>query len=227
MDRLQILIGKENYNKIRNAEILIIGLGGVGSNAAESLVRNGFKNFTLVDYDKVELSNFNRHSMGLKRYLNEYKCIALKNYLSEIYDDLNINVIKEKFDFKTYNKILNKKYDFVVDAIDKLSDKIELIIQCIQNKIKIISAMGAGGKINANNVKISDIKYAYGDRLLKRVKKNLKKHNIEKGVPVVYCVENTKYIIVGNKKIIGSCSHIPAIFGNLISGYIFNYIVEN
>jgi tRNA A37 threonylcarbamoyladenosine dehydratase len=226
MDRVQILISKNHSRKIKNAKILIVGVGGVGSNVAVSLARNGFKNFVLVDFDKVEQSNFNRHVIGLKQYLNQFKCYAMKDFLHEIYDDINVNCIVDKFCFANKNSILNEDYDFVVDAIDKLSDKIELILQCVKKNLKVISAMGASGKMDPSNIKISDIGEAYGDRLLKRVKKNLKKHNIEKGFPVVYCTEETKYIKYEDDKVIGSCAHIPAIFGHLISGYIFNSFLK-
>lgn len=226
MDRVKILINDKSLSKIQSAKILIVGVGGVGSNVAESLVRNGFKNITLVDADKVDISNFNRHAIGFKKYLNCFKCHAMKALLMEIYDDIDITCITERFNFENKELILRNDYDFVVDAIDKLSDKIELILQCLNKKLNIISAMGAGGKINPENIKISDFGEAYGDRLLKRVKKNLKKHGIEEGFPVVYCIEETRYIKVNNSKIIGSCAHIPGIFGHLISGYIFNYFVE-
>ncbi len=226
MDRIKILINEKSYEKIKKANILIVGVGGVGSNVAESLVRNGFKNITLIDPDNIEISNFNRHVTGFKRFLNCNKAFAMKQLLLEIYDDLNITAKNDRFTFENIDSILNKDYDFVVDAIDKLSEKIELILQCFKRDIKIISAMGAGGKLDPLNVKISDISEAYGDRLLKRVKKNLKKHSIESGFPVVYCIENTRYLEENGEKLIGSCAHIPAIFGHLISGYLFNYFLK-
>jgi tRNA A37 threonylcarbamoyladenosine dehydratase len=227
MNRVEILIGKKNLEIIKNSKILVLGAGGVGSHICESLVRNGFKNIVIVDNDYLEETNINRHSYCFKNNIGQPKVYALKNYLENIYDNLNINALAVELNKNNLSNIIFNDFDFIADAIDKLVTKTYLLKTCYENKINIISSMGAGGKYNPLKIKVNDISIASGDALLKRVKKNLKKFSIEKGIPVVYSDERVRYKIINNKRVIGSCAHIPAIFGNIIGGYIFNSLIAN
>lgn len=186
--RTSLLIGEEGIDKLRKAHILLIGVGGVGSYCAESLIRAGVGHITIVDYAKVEESDFNRQLPGLISNLNKDKVEVFKDRLLDINKNLDIKAINCIFNEESSEKIFNQKYDYVVDAIDMVSSKIHLIELCIKNNIPIISSMGMGNKLDPTKIEVSDISKTHTCPLAKVMRKELRNRGIE-NLKVVFSTE--------------------------------------
>ena len=155
--RTALILGEDGIKKLQNSHVLVIGVGGVGSFFAEVLVRAGVGNITIVDYAKVEVTDINRQLPGLTSTLGKDKVEVVKERLSDINNNLNINAIKATFNHETSDEIFNNKYDYVADAIDMVSSKIHLVQECIKRNIPIISSMGMGNKLDPTKIEVSDI----------------------------------------------------------------------
>lgn len=186
--RTSLIIGEDGVEKLKNSHILVVGVGGVGSFCAEALVRCGVGNMTIVDYSEVELTDFNRQLPGLNSNLGKDKVEVVKERLIDINKDLNISAIKAIFNEENSKDILNKQYDYVVDAIDMVSSKIHLIEECTKKEIPIISSMGMGNKLDPTKIEISDISKTHTCPLAKVVRKELRDRNINH-LKVVFSTE--------------------------------------
>lgn len=174
-DRLIKLIGNENYVRIKNAKILLIGVGGVGSFCFESLIRCGIKNITIIDFDKYELSNINRQLHSTINNIGLYKVDVLMQHAKEIDKNINIIALKEKIDINS--KIDFKEYDFIIDACDSIEAKINIITNAIKNNVKVISSMGIGNRLNPTLLSVKSFKKVNGDPLAKKMRNEFKKIN--------------------------------------------------
>lgn len=183
--RTSLIIGEDGVEKLKNSHILVVG---VGSFCAEALVRCGVGNMTIVDYSEVELTDFNRQLPGLNSNLGKDKVEVVKERLIDINKDLNISAIKAIFNEENSKDILNKQYDYVVDAIDMVSSKIHLIEECTKKEIPIISSMGMGNKLDPTKIEISDISKTHTCPLAKVVRKELRDRNINH-LKVVFSTE--------------------------------------
>lgn len=187
--RTELILGKEKIEKLSNAKVLIIGLGGVGGYTLEALARSGVRNFTLVDSDRFDETNLNRQLLCTIDTIGKYKTIAAKERLLSIDKGIKI-VTKEIFiSSENINSIFQTKYDLVVDAIDSLDSKCSLIKYCVNNGIKVVSSMGAGFRTDPTKIKIDDISKTFGDPLAKKVRQQLSKDGITTGVPCVFSSE--------------------------------------
>ena len=153
-DRIINLIGKENFYKIQNTKILLVGVGGVGSFAFECLIRSGFQNITIIDKDIVEESNINRQLIANLSTIGMNKVDVAKNFANNINKSIKITAIKEFLDENNIN-VLDNDFDFIIDACDTLNTKLELIKFASKHNIKIISSMGVGNRVDASLIKIS------------------------------------------------------------------------
>ncbi len=234
LDRTELLLKKDKLNKLKQAHVLIVGLGGVGSFAAEFLVRSGIGQLTIVDGDKIDLTNINRQLPALQSTIGLYKTDVVSKRLLDINPDLKLNIITKFIQPEEFEKLLQQSvFDYVIDAIDSVSPKIYLIVAAKRLKIKIISAMGAGGKIDPSKVKVTDISKTRDDFLARIIRKRLKKFKIQKGVKCVFSTElqnpdslqmtdNTGF----KKSHYGTISYIPALFGLYAAAEVIKYLTK-
>ena len=232
--RTELLIGKDGFEKLQNSFVAVIGLGGVGAIAAESLVRTGVGKILLADFDKISESNINRQLMALHSTVGQLKTDALKKRFGDINPNLEIEIFSEFCSDETYEKILHN-VDFVVDAIDSLSPKADLIEYLYKNKIPFISAMGAANRLDPSKIEICDISKTNTCPLASRLRKYLRKRDIYKGFDVVYSFEKPlkKFVEEDNsmdrgrkRKTLGSIMYLPAIVGLFASSYVIRKIAE-
>ena len=219
-DRIINLIGKENFNKIRNSKILLVGVGGVGSFSFEALIRSGFQDITIIDHDKVEITNLNRQLVATLNTINKSKVEIAKDKAININENIKIKAIEE-FLNKNNMDILENDYDYIIDACDFLEAKLELIKFANKNNIKIISSMGVGNRVDASLIKISRLDKTKNDPLAKRLRKFVKDEGLDNKMPVV-CSDEIPY----KKGEVNSMITSPGIAGLLIVNYIINDIIK-
>lgn len=220
-ERLELLV-KDKINDIHNKKVLIIGLGGVGSYAVEGLVRSGIENMTIVDNDTISISNLNRQLMTYHSNINNYKTDEIEKRILDINSNCKIRKVTEFITLENINNLFNEEIDYVVDACDTVTIKLELIRICKKKDIKIISCMGTGNKMDPTRLKIMDIRKTSYDPLAKIIRKMVKDERI-KGKVMVVCSDEEAYTKV--KDIIPSNSFVPAIAGLLCASFIINDIV--
>ena len=227
--RTEALIGKENLLKLQNSNLVIFGLGGVGSYVVEGLVRAGVQNISIVDKDIIDTTNINRQLIADTTTIGKSKVDVEEKRILDINPTAKIIKIKEFVDKnnieKTMNNILNlnSHIDYVVDAIDTISSKLEIIKYCKQNNINIISCMGTGNKLNANMFEIADINKTSVCPVAKIIRKELKKLQIPH-LKVLY----SKEIPIKNIQSVSlaSISFVPSVAGLLIAGEVIKNICE-
>lgn len=218
-DRTELLIGKDNLEKLKNAYVTVIGLGGVGGITAVMLARCGIGRLRLVDFDKVDETNINRQVVANTKTVGKNKT----DVLEEMILDINPSCQVEKFSTRLtkeniYNLISNDT--FVVDAIDSVKDKVDLCDYCYKNEIPIISAMGAGNRYDLPNFKVLDIYKTSNDGLAKLMRKFLRERGVKK-LNVVACES------VAEKKVpVGSIAYYPTMCGCVICAYIVNELIK-
>ena len=227
--RTKLLIGEEGIKKLEKSNVLVIGVGGVGSFCVEALVRAGIGNLTIVDYAKVEESDFNRQIPGLISNLNKDKVQVVKDRLLDINKELNIKVINCIFNEKNSDEIFSQSYDYVVDAIDMVSAKLHLIQVCINKDIPIISSMGMGNKLDPTKIEISDISKTHTCPLAKVMRKELRNRGIDH-LKVVFSTEHPmevkEKISNGHRILPGSISFMSSCGGLIISSEVIKDLLN-
>lgn len=221
LERLELLI-KDKVNDIKDKCILVVGVGGVGGYAVETLVRSGVENIIIVDNDIVDITNLNRQIISLTSNIGLKKVDVLEKRIKDI--NPNCNVIKYDLFLTKENteSLFNRKIDYVVDACDTMDVKKELIRIADKLNIKLISSMGTGNKLNPKKLEIMDIRKTSYDPIAKILRKYVKEEKIKRKIMVV---SSTEEPIKTNSKTIGSTSFVPACAGLLITSYIINDIV--
>lgn len=203
------------------ANVLVIGLGGVGGICAEMIARAGVGKMTIVDADTVDASNRNRQIPALKSTENLLKANVMADRLKDINPEIELTVLTEFVEKTRIEEILTQgNYDFVCDCIDTLKAKTDLLLTCKLMKIPVVSSMGAGGKIDPTKLEICDISETYHCNLARYVRKYLQKNGVRKGITCVFSSEiaDQSKIIVSEKakpkkSIIGTISYLPTVFG--------------
>jgi len=220
MGRTRLLLGDEKLEKLIDAHVLVVGLGGVGGICAEMIARAGVKRMTIVDADVVEETNRNRQIITLISNDGQKKAEVMAQRLRDINPEIELTVLPEYVKNERTDEILDSaKFDYAVDCIDTLSPKVFFIKACLDRKIPIVSSMGAGGKVDPTQVTIGDISETHTCNLAFYVRKRLHKMGIRKGVKVVWSPEKadkSKIVVVDGgpkKSVIGTISYIPATFG--------------
>ncbi len=220
-------------NRLLQANVLVVGLGGVGAYAVEQLVRVGVGNITIIDDDTVHLTNRNRQLTALASTEGQRKTDVVASRLKDINPELNLTVINEFIRYDRIPGLLEQPYDFVIDAIDTLNPKVSLIEEAYKRKYPLISSMGAGGKVDPSMIKIVDISETYNCKLSRMVRKRLSKYNIKKGFTAVFSPEsvNKDHVIEAvdeqNKKtIVGTISYMPAMFGLYVASHVIRKLTE-
>ena len=221
-ERLELLIGKDNVIKLNNTRVLVIGLGGVGGILTETLVRNGIENITIIDNDKIDITNKNRQIIALDSTIGKNKTEVLKERLLDINSKCNIEIITDFIDKNNIDLLFKNPVDYVIDACDTVSTKILLIEECLKRNIKVISSMGMGKKLDISKLKIMDIRKTSYDKLAKVVRKKLKDDGINEKVMVLSSDEEP----IDTKDNIGSYSPLTSSAGLLIADYVIKDIVK-
>lgn len=219
--RTELIIGKEALEKLKQSKVAIFGLGGVGSFVAEGLVRAGIGNFVLIDDDKICLTNLNRQIIATRKTIGKYKVDVMKDRLLEINPDVNIEVSKEFFMPESSHDMLDNTLDYIIDAVDTVTAKIELVVTAEKMKIPIISAMGTGNKLDPTRFEVSDIYKTEMCPLAKVMRKELKSRGIKK-LKVVYSKEKPVEV---KQDVPGSISFVPSVAGLIIAGEVIKDLI--
>jgi tRNA A37 threonylcarbamoyladenosine dehydratase len=229
--RTELLIGKDKFNALKDAHVLIVGLGGVGAYAAELVCRSGVGNMTIVDGDKVDVSNMNRQLPALVSTINKCKAEVVAERLRDINPKINLNVINCFIKDSDMENLIKQGFDYVIDAIDTLSPKVNLIYQCIKNGIPVVSSMGAGGKFDPSLVKVVDISKSYNCTLARKIRKYLYRMGIRNGCKVVFSPEEVvkeSVLLVeqqNKKSTVGTISYMPPIFGCHCASVVIRHLL--
>lgn len=234
LERTELLIKSEGIEKLQKANILLIGLGGVGSFAAEFLVRAGIGKMTIVDGDTVDITNINRQLPALTSTVGKPKVEVVAKRILDINPNLHLAQINEFLIPERMQEILTtEKFDYVLDCIDSVSPKLALIRACKRNKIKLVSAMGARGKSDPSKVMVRDISKTNNCFLAKQIRKQLRKENIHKGFRCVFSTEiqdecSLKLTDGSNfkKSFYGTISYMPAIFGLYAAAEVIQFLLK-
>jgi tRNA threonylcarbamoyladenosine dehydratase len=232
-ERAELLFKEEGIEKLQNANVLIVGLGGVGSFAAEFLARAGVGNMTIVDGDTVDITNINRQLPALHSTIGQAKVTIVGDRLMDINPELKLVRIQEFLSPERAFEIVTPEYNYILDCIDSVTPKLNLIIAAKRKKVKLISNMGAGGKSDAAKVKVTDISQTKSCPLAKNIRKRLKEVGINKGVKAVYSTEmplpsSLKLTDGANfkKSFYGTNSWMPALFGLYAAETVVKYLLK-
>ena len=221
--RTGLLLGEEKMERLRNAHVLVVGLGGVGAYAAEMLCRAGVGRMTIVDADTVQPTNINRQLPALHSTLGKPKAEVLAERFRDINPDVRLTVLPVYLKDEAIPELLdNNRFDFIVDAIDTVSPKCYLIYHALRRGIKIVCSMGAGAKSDITQVRFADLWETYHCGLSKAVRKRLQKMG-----PVVFSTEQADpnaVVLVNDeqnkKSTTGTISYMPAVFGCYLAEYV-------
>ena len=234
LERTELLIGEANQEKLKNAHVLIVGLGGVGSFAAEFICRAGVGKMTIVDGDIVDPTNANRQLPALTSTIDQPKVDVVGDRLLDINPKLKLVKIKEFMQPERADELLKSdQFDFAMDCIDSITPKVKFLVACRRNKVKCVSSMGAGGKLDPSKIKVRDISKTYNCNLAKRVRSRLKRHKVDKGIRAVFSEEQQRYDSLQltdntnfKKSFYGTISYMPALFGLHAAAEVIKYLTK-
>jgi len=235
LSRTELLIGREKLVKLSKAHVLVIGLGGVGSFAAEFICRNGIGIMTIVDGDTVDPSNRNRQLPALSTNHGQSKADIMAERLKAINPELTLHVIKTFINPDAVEEILSAhSYDYIVDAIDSVTPKITFLKEAFNRNLRIVSSMGAGGRMDPTMVRIVDISKTFNCNFAQQVRKNLKKEGIYKGIKAVFSseeqIKESLMLTDGSnykKSAYGTMSYLPAIFGATCASVVIRDLIAD
>ena len=244
--RTELLIGKEGVEKLQNSKVAVFGLGGVGSYVVEGLVRAGIENFVLIDDDKICLTNLNRQIIATRKTIGKTKVEVAKERILEINPNAKVEIYQQFF-MPDSEEILDDTVDYIVDAVDTVTAKIELFVRANKLNLPIISSMGTGNKLDPTKFEVTDIYKTSICPLAKVMRKELRARNIEK-LKVVYskeepikpyneienscktnciCPPGTKRKCSIRNQVPGSISFVPSVAGLIIAGEVIKDIIKN
>ena len=233
-ERTGLMLGDDGLKKLNSAHVLVIGLGGVGAYAAEQICRAGVGEMTIVDGDVVDETNRNRQLPALKSNQGKAKAEVMAERFRDINPKIKLHVVNDYLKDERMIEILHAaKYDYVVDAIDTLAPKVFLIYHGMQAGLRIVSSMGAGGKLDPSLVQVSDISKSYNCRLARVLRKNLHKLDIHKGFQVVFSPEDVDPKRVraeeslNKKSAVGTISYMPPLFGCFCSSVVIRELIKD
>ena len=235
LSRTVQLLGNDRVSALQQAHVLVVGVGGVGAYAAEMIARAGVGHITLVDGDIVAPSNINRQLIALHSTIGESKAELVRKRLLDINPDLTVTAHHLFLDETNIPTLLDEQsFTFVIDAIDTIAPKVLLISTCLRRKIKIISSMGAGGRIDPTQLRYGDISDTYHCTLAKTVRHRLKDVGIRRGLPVVFSIEQPNRDSVirtenerNKKSTVGTISYLPAMFGCYLASYVIRKLTQS
>ena len=227
--RTGILLGEDKVNDLSKVHIIVAGVGGVGGQVVESLVRAGVGKITIIDNDVVDITNINRQLIATLPDVGKPKVEVFQKRVMSINPECEL-VIKQQFiNEDNLSELIDKSADYVIDCIDTVPSKIAMIRYCVTNKIKIVSSMGAGNRYDVRHVKIADISKTKMCALARVIRLGLKKHGITKGVTVVFSDEPGSSPLVqgkGLRPINGTISFLPPLFGLMLVGFVLKKLID-
>ncbi len=222
-NRLENLIGSFSLEKLKESTVLVVGLGGVGGYVVEALARSGIGNLILVDYDKVDITNFNRQIIAINENIGKYKVDCFKERIGSINEECNVISYNLRIDNDNFKDIFNTKIDFVVDAVDDVRAKAAIINYCLEHNIDFISSMGTGNRLDPSKLTIMTLDKTYNDPLARVMRSKFDK-SVQKKITV--CTSTELPLKVKDKTVIGSNAFVPSSAGLLIASYIVRKINE-
>ncbi|MBG9543502.1 hypothetical protein ABE29_12075 [Cytobacillus firmus] len=239
--RNELAIGKEGLEKMKNSTVAVLGIGGVGSFAAEALARSGVGRLVLVDKDDVDITNVNRQVIALLSTVGKPKVDLMKERIKDINPDCEVIALKMFYTEETYEQFFNYGLDFVVDASDTIAYKIHLMKECLNRGIPMISCMGAANKMDPTRFQIADIFKTHTDPIAKVIRTRLRKEGIRKGVPVVFSDESPIVIREDVRKTVGkddaeirkakmppsSNAFVPSVAGLIMASYVTRELLSD
>lgn len=225
LNRTENLIGQEKINILANSHIAVFGCGGVGSYAIEALARSGIGTLTLIDKDFVDVTNINRQLIADVTTVGKSKVEVAKERLLKINPKLNINIYQMFYDETHVDEVFCSDFDYVIDAIDCVTAKINLVEECYKRNIPIISCMGTGNKLDPTKFEVSDISKTSVCPLAKVMRKELSKRGINH-LKVVYSKEIPHRFDDTNKRIPASISFVPSVAGLILAGEVINNLIN-
>lgn len=244
--RTELLFGKEAMNKLQNSRVAVFGIGGVGGYVCEALVRSGVYHFDLIDDDQVCLTNLNRQIIATRKTVGQYKVDVMRERILEINPDADVSVHKCFFLPENADEFPFEEYDYVVDAVDTVTAKIELVMKAQEKGVPIISSMGAGNKLDPSAFKVADIYKTRVDPLARVMRREMKKRGVKK-LKVVYSEEDPKRPIedmavscrnncicppgaqhkcTERRDIPGSTAFVPSVAGLIIAGEVIKDLIK-
>lgn len=230
LERTSQLLGEGRMKRLADARVLVVGTGGVGAYAAEMICRAGVGHMTIVDPDEVCMSNINRQLPALHSTVGALKVEVLASRLRDINPELVLDVRAEYLSDEAIPALLDNGYDFIVDAIDTVAPKCDLIAEALRRKMKIVSSMGAGAKSDVTRIQYADIWETYNCGLSKAVRNGLKKRGLYRKLPVVFSSEpaDMNAVVMVNernkKSTTGTISYMPAVFGCYLACYVLKHL---
>ncbi|MBS4217048.1 tRNA threonylcarbamoyladenosine dehydratase [Bacillus sp. FJAT-49711] len=239
--RNELAIGKDGLELLKNSTVAVLGVGGVGTFAAEALARSGVGKLILVDKDDVDITNVNRQLIALLSTVGQPKVDLMKTRIEDINPECEVVALKMFYTEDTYEAFFEHQPDFVVDASDTISYKIHLIKECLKRDISIISSMGAANKMDPTRLMIKDIFKTHTDPIAKVIRTKLRKEGIKKGIPVVFSDESPIVIREEVRKTVGkddseirkaqmppsSNAFVPSTVGLIMASYVVREILKD
>ena len=244
--RTELLLGEEAMEKLKTSRVAVFGIGGVGGYVCEALVRSGLGNFDLIDDDKVCLTNINRQIIATRKTVGKYKVDVMEERMKDINPDVNVTVHKCFFLPENAAEFDFESYDYVVDAVDTVTAKLELVMKCKEKDVPIISSMGAGNKLDASAFRVADIYDTKVCPLAKVMRRELKKRGVDR-LKVVYsdekpigpiddmaiscrsnCISSTgdTHKCTERRAIPGSVAFVPSVVGLIIAGEVIKDLIK-
>lgn len=244
--RTELLLGKEAMDKLQNSRVAVFGIGGVGGYVCEALVRSGVYHFDLIDDDQVCLTNLNRQIIATRKTIGQYKVDVMRERILEINPNADVSVHKCFFLPENADEFPFEEYDYVVDAVDTVTAKIELVMKAQEKGVPIISSMGAGNKLDPSAFKVADIYKTRVDPLARVMRREMKKRGVKK-LKVVYSEEDPKRPIedmavscrnncicppgaqhkcTERRDIPGSTAFVPSVAGLIIAGEVIKDLIK-
>ncbi|MCK5826314.1 MAG: tRNA threonylcarbamoyladenosine dehydratase [Desulfuromusa sp.] len=228
-NRIQRLVGSTSLEQLQNSSVTVFGIGGVGGYAVEALVRGGVGKLTLVDPDIVSATNINRQIHALVTTLGQPKVTVMAERCRAINPEVKIVTHHAPYRSETSVAFLLPEFDYVLDCIDNITDKLHLLQSCQQRRLPVISSMGAANKLDPTQIKVADISATKKCRLARTIRKELRKRGIEKDIKVVYSTEEfhplTGSDAAERNPILGSSSYLPPLFGLTMAGVVIQDLI--
>lgn len=239
-DRLNLLYGEDGLDRLQQTSVAVFGLGGVGSYAVEALVRGGVGRLTLIDFDEVDITNSNRQIHALAGSIGQPKALVMAERCRAINPDVQVEPLQSFYAQENSAELLQRGYDYVLDCIDHITAKLHLIETCVNQKLPIISSMGAANKMDPTRILVADLAKTNKCRLARIMRRELRKRGIKSGVKTVYSSEEFRPLSDGRRQPeeenpdnyqqkrapLGSSSVIPPLFGLTMAGVVLQDLLD-
>jgi len=232
LSRTELLIGEEKLRHLTTQHVMVVGLGGVGSFAAEFIARSGIGKMTIIDGDVVDPTNRNRQLPALATNHGVSKALIMEERLRAINPEIELNVVKSFVNPEMVEELLAAQPDYVIDAIDSITPKITFLRLAFEKKVRVVSSMGAGAKLDPTKLQVVDISKTYNCPFAQQIRKNLKNHGIRTGIKAVFSPEDpikeSLMLTDGKnfkKSAYGTISYLPAVFGATAASVVIRDLI--